>query len=176
VVSILSPYRDVLGSNLGPETNGADRISWFIHCLQERCWVSALHRPRWLPYFTCTHGSFISNWQLFSVLQMEHEDSLPWSLKLAIGSYAMPVHSISHLSSLAVILKMRLILPTDLHMLTSSPFNLLSLFWNKKFWEEIIAYFPFIRHGPHTKRRVQQFFYCCVCIRCRDNVFTRAVV
>jgi hypothetical protein len=23
---------------------------------------------------------------------------------------------------------------------------------NKKFWEEIIAYFPLIRHGPHRKR------------------------
>jgi hypothetical protein len=21
-----------------------------------------------------------------------------------------------------------------------------------------------IRHGPHWKRRVQQFFYCCVCV------------
>jgi hypothetical protein len=29
-----------------------------------------------------------------------------------------------------------------------------------------------IRHGPHWKRRVQQFFYCCVCIRYSDNVFT----
>jgi hypothetical protein len=27
-----------------------------------------------------------------------------------------------------------------------------------------------IRHGPHIKRRVQQFFYCCVCIRYRGNV------
>jgi hypothetical protein len=24
----------------------------------------------------------------------------------------------------------------------------------KKFWEELIAYLPLIRHGPHTKRRV----------------------
>jgi hypothetical protein len=24
---------------------------------------------------------------------------------------------------------------------------------NKKFWEELIAYFPLIRHGPHRKRR-----------------------
>jgi hypothetical protein len=27
-----------------------------------------------------------------------------------------------------------------------------------------------IRHGPQRKRRVQQFFYCCVCIRYRGNV------
>jgi hypothetical protein len=46
--------------------------------------------------------------------------------------------------------------------------------WNKNFWEEIIAYFPFIRHGPHKERRVQQFFYCCVCISCRGNVFLRS--
>jgi hypothetical protein len=48
--------------------------------------------------------------------------------------------------------------------------------WNfyisKKFWKEHIAYFPLTRHGPHRKRRVQQFVYCCVCIRCRGNVFT----
>jgi hypothetical protein len=25
---------------------------------------------------------------------------------------------------------------------------------NKRFWEELIAYFPLIRHGPHTKRLV----------------------
>jgi hypothetical protein len=30
----------------------------------------------------------------------------------------------------------------------------------------------FIRHRPHRKRRVQQFFYCCVCIRCRGKVST----
>jgi hypothetical protein len=29
-----------------------------------------------------------------------------------------------------------------------------------------------IRHGPHWKRRFQQFFYCCVCIRYRGNVST----
>jgi hypothetical protein len=29
-----------------------------------------------------------------------------------------------------------------------------------------------IRHGPHRKRHVQQFFYCCVCIRYRGNVST----
>jgi hypothetical protein len=27
-----------------------------------------------------------------------------------------------------------------------------------------------IRHGPHWKWNVQQFFYCCVCIRYRGNV------
>jgi hypothetical protein len=84
---------------------------------------------------------------------------------------------------------------------------------NKKLWEELISYFPLIRHEPHRKRReqflvaagkclpsrclatiggytdrptdsplirhgphrkrcVQQFFYCCMCIRCRGNVFT----
>jgi hypothetical protein len=29
---------------------------------------------------------------------------------------------------------------------------------NKKFWEELIAYFPLIRHGPHRKQRLQQIF------------------
>jgi hypothetical protein len=29
-------------------------------------------------------------------------------------------------------------------------FSLLSLFWNKKLWEELIAYFSLIRHGPHA--------------------------
>jgi hypothetical protein len=29
-----------------------------------------------------------------------------------------------------------------------------------------------IRHGPHWKRRVQQLFYCCVCIRYCGNVST----
>jgi hypothetical protein len=29
-----------------------------------------------------------------------------------------------------------------------------------------------IRHGPHRKRGVQQFFCSCACIRCRGNVST----
>jgi hypothetical protein len=41
--------------------------------------------------------------------------------------------------------------------------------YNKKFWEELITFFPLIRHGPHRKRYVQ-WFYCC--IRCRGNVIT----
>jgi hypothetical protein len=41
----------------------------------------------------------------------------------------------------------------------------------KKFWEEVIAYSPLIRHGPHRKRRVQLFYYC-MCIRCCCNVLT----
>jgi hypothetical protein len=32
--------------------------------------------------------------------------------------------------------------------------------------------FSLTRHRPHWKRRVQQFFYCCVCIRYRGNVST----
>jgi hypothetical protein len=41
----------------------------------------------------------------------------------------------------------------------------------KAFWEEAIAYFPLILHEPSRKRHGQQFFNCCVCIRCRGNVF-----
>jgi hypothetical protein len=33
---------------------------------------------------------------------------------------------------------------------------------NKKFWEELIAYFPLKRHGPHRMRRPKQFFNCWV--------------
>jgi hypothetical protein len=29
-----------------------------------------------------------------------------------------------------------------------------------------------IRHGPHWKQRLLQFFYCCLCIRYRGNVST----
>jgi hypothetical protein len=32
-----------------------------------------------------------------------------------------------------------------------------------------------IIQGPHWKRRVQQFFYCCVCIRHRGNVPTETL-
>jgi hypothetical protein len=41
----------------------------------------------------------------------------------------------------------------------------------KKFWEDVTAHNPMIRHGPNIKRSVQQF-YCCMCIRCSGNVFT----
>jgi hypothetical protein len=32
-----------------------------------------------------------------------------------------------------------------------------------------------IRHGPHWKRRVRQFFYCCACIRYPSNVSTESL-
>jgi hypothetical protein len=41
----------------------------------------------------------------------------------------------------------------------------------KNLWEELIAYFPFIRHGLHRKLRVQQFFMVS-CIFFRGNMFT----
>jgi hypothetical protein len=41
----------------------------------------------------------------------------------------------------------------------------------KKFWE-LIGYVPLIKYRPHRKRRVQQFFYFCVCIRWCGEVFT----
>jgi hypothetical protein len=41
---------------------------------------------------------------------------------------------------------------------------------NKKFWEELIAYFPLIWHRSHRKVCIQQFFYCCMCIYCCGNV------
>jgi hypothetical protein len=42
---------------------------------------------------------------------------------------------------------------------------------HKQVLEEVIACFPLI-HRPHRNRRVQQFIYCCVSIRCCDNGFT----
>jgi hypothetical protein len=44
--------------------------------------------------------------------------------------------------------------------------------FNEKFWEELIPYFPLIRHRSHRKRRVQQSFQCCECFQCRGNVFS----
>jgi hypothetical protein len=41
-----------------------------------------------------------------------------------------------------------------------------------KVLERINRLLSLIRHGPHWKWRVQQFFYCCVCIRYRGNVST----
>jgi hypothetical protein len=40
---------------------------------------------------------------------------------------------------------------------------------HKKLWEELISYL--IRNEPYRKRPFQQFFYCCLCICCRGNVF-----
>jgi hypothetical protein len=54
--------------------------------------------------------------------------------------------------------------------------SLHSLFWNKHFCEELIALICFIRHAPHIKRRLQRFFYYCVCIRYRGNVFTQSLL
>jgi hypothetical protein len=46
---------------------------------------------------------------------------------------------------------------------------------HKKFWEETTAYISLISHGPHRKRHIQQFFFCCVCIHCHGNSFTETL-
>jgi hypothetical protein len=43
---------------------------------------------------------------------------------------------------------------------------------NKKFWEELITYFPLMQHEPHRKQCVQQFF-CCMFIHCHGNMFIK---
>jgi hypothetical protein len=47
---------------------------------------------------------------------------------------------------------------------------------NKELWEERISYFALIRHGPHRKRRVQQFLCSCMCIRCSGNFLTEPLL
>jgi hypothetical protein len=32
---------------------------------------------------------------------------------------------------------------------------------NKKFWEEIIAYFPLMQHRPHTKQKIRGGIKMC---------------
>jgi hypothetical protein len=56
-------------------------------------------------------------------------------------------------------------------MMVSSIFIQQTTLFNKKFWEELIAYFPLIGHRPDRKQRAQQLFYCYICIRYRSNVF-----
>jgi hypothetical protein len=48
--------------------------------------------------------------------------------------------------------------------------NLNTLTEEQELWDEPVAYFPLIRHGPHIKPHVQKFFYFCVCIRCSVTV------
>jgi hypothetical protein len=49
-------------------------------------------------------------------------------------------------------------------------FSLPSPFWKiQEVLERANRLLSFIRHGPHWKLGVQQFFYCCVCIRYRGN-------
>jgi hypothetical protein len=44
---------------------------------------------------------------------------------------------------------------------------------SNKFWEEVTDYFPLIRHGPHRKRSLQQFFFTegtCLMSRCLATI------
>jgi hypothetical protein len=43
-----------------------------------------------------------------------------------------------------------------LFLLYFSKYGMLAI--NNKFWEELIAYFPLIRHGPHRKRKSQKWY------------------
>jgi hypothetical protein len=42
-------------------------------------------------------------------------------------------------------------------------------------WEELTAHIPLIPHGKHRKRRVQQFFYCCVYSLPRERVYRETI-
>jgi hypothetical protein len=47
--------------------------------------------------------------------------------------------------------------PRQLFILTRRRATVSLLIINKKFWTELITYFPLIRHGPHWKRGLQFF-------------------
>jgi hypothetical protein len=51
-----------------------------------------------------------------------------------------------------------------------------NLKFKKTFWEELIAYYPLIRHELHRERRIKPVFYCCVFIRCSRNVFIKPLL
>jgi hypothetical protein len=59
---------------------------------------------------------------------------------------------------------------TDILRSVYNIFILISLFWEQEVLGRTNRLLSLIRHGPHWKRRVQQFFYCYVCIRCRGNI------
>jgi hypothetical protein len=80
---------------------------------------------------------------------------------------------LAHLESSADFSVVRSI-PYSLHRLSHPGSHSVDI-RNKKLWEELIAYFPRIRHGPHRKRRVQDFFCCFVCIRCRFSFRTESL-
>jgi hypothetical protein len=44
---------------------------------------------------------------------------------------------------------------------------------SKKIWEEVITYFPLVRHGPHRSRRVKKsYVVVCVFFVVVTNIFT----
>jgi hypothetical protein len=48
----------------------------------------------------------------------------------------------------------------------------INLHWKQEVLGRTNRLLFFILHGPHWKRRIQQFFNCCVCICYRGNVCT----
>jgi hypothetical protein len=58
---------------------------------------------------------------------------------------------------------------------SSSPLKIMQILFNKKLYEEVISFYPLLRHGPFRKHSVRQFLSCCVHFHCRWNVFYRAV-
>jgi hypothetical protein len=62
---------------------------------------------------------------------------------------------------------------TNLALFTRFQSRSLILKQNKKFWEELMAYFPLIQHGPHRKRHLQQFLFpagTCLPSRCLATI------
>jgi hypothetical protein len=55
----------------------------------------------------------------------------------------------------------------------SSPLEITQIIFNKKLYEELIAYYSLVRHGSDKNNAIQQF-YSCVCGNIL--VFYRAVV
>jgi hypothetical protein len=51
-----------------------------------------------------------------------------------------------------------IILPSDGIQSRSHTEQVANWRMNKKFWEELLSYIPLLRHEPHRKRRLQQFF------------------
>jgi hypothetical protein len=143
----------ILLSHLRLSFRGSSLSSWLSHqnpvCIPRLCsimycdnWITGAEPFLWSRPFC----SYSRTSQQF----MEPESSLPCSQEPSTGPYSEPDRLIPY------------------HLIMITEYN---TYLNEKFWEELVAYFPLIRHGSHTKR-AKQFFYFWVCIRCYGNALT----
>jgi hypothetical protein len=131
--------------------------------------------------FICFHRKILSPWQSIALSRIV---VVEWSLSpscrgkpvsnLGLSPAFSGFHQFLHTDSETVPWIMPRSLHSDLLVINILPFGCIKYYQleysiNKKFWDKLIAYFPLIRSWLHRKRRLQQFFYCCVYSSSQDG-------
>jgi hypothetical protein len=145
---------------------------------RKRGWIGTMHGPP-CSCFVIDGVGLVNSWRRGIVIKVTK-----FNIFFNLFSFVLWITSRRRVISVELPVRVMGSIPIDDTKICGKIYSRMRICANRAL---LLAYFPYfvqevlgrtnrplslILHGPHWKRRVQQFFYCCVCIYYRGNVST----